>query len=228
MNLPIFPVRLVRENIALTEALAEVGVRVREGYVLFGIEVHLKEGKEPTVRLELEPGSTLGDALRQIFRQLPNYRFEIAGERLINIYPVGAKEDPDDILNVHVARFDVVDEQPSSLLSRPKDFIPELKDRLTPERTGPPRPSGYFGVVPTGTGPTVTVHLRNVTVRQILNAVTEAMEEFPPDYMPVGWVYSFEGDPASPIGGEHSWMFHWSVPSSWKEEAAKSRNNPIP
>ncbi len=227
LALPIFPTPIVRKRIPLTKALSEVGVEIRHGYVSFGIEARLKDGEEPSVDLSIQPGSTVGDALHQILRQLPEYRFEVVSDHLIGIYPAGAKEDPNDLLNLHVSRFDVVSEDPGALLSRPQDFIPELKGRLTPRRAGGPQPGGTGGDELRGVGPGITLHLRNVTVRDILNAVSEATEKFPPNLSPVGWVYSFQPDPNLPAGGVHSWMFHWSAPSNWKEEAEKGQKQTV-
>jgi hypothetical protein len=159
--------------------------------------------------------------LLQILRQVADYKYEISGEHLINIYPSGAKRDPENPLNTRVKHFEVVNEQPSSLLTAPQLFFPELAHRLTPPtppRAGPPQPTGHGGVIMRGMGPAVTVRLRSVTVRQVLNAITQATEQFPPQYSPVGWVYSFQRDPASPIGGVHSWMWLLSAPHGWKQE----------
>ncbi len=216
LKLPLSSEPLVRNRIPLTEALSEVGVQVREGWVLFGVEVRLKEGKEPIVSLHLPPNSTLGEALEQMFREAPDYKYEVAGAHLINIYPEGAKTNPENVLNIRVQRFDVVNEPPSSVLSAPQRFIPELNKRLTaPPRAG--EPTGTAGPVmrPVG-GPRVTLHLRNVTVRQILNSVSEATQHSPAGFRPLGWVYSFQPDPASPVGGTHAWTSHGSVPSNWK------------
>jgi hypothetical protein len=69
--------------------------------------------------------------------------------------------------------------------------------------------------------PRVTLHLRKATIREILNAVAQATEQFPPQYFPLGWVYSFQPDPTSPIGGLHSWKPLYSVPPNWKEQGNK-------
>ncbi|HEV8383908.1 MAG TPA: hypothetical protein VGQ11_03475, partial [Candidatus Acidoferrales bacterium] len=195
-QLPLFPVHIAQKNISLSKALEEIGVRVRNGYVLFGIEVHREDGKEPSVNLDLPPGSTLGDALQQVFRQLPNYSYELVSPHLINIYPAGTKTDPQDPLNIRVQRFEITNKQASDVLAAPHLFIAELQQRLTPPRAGAPQPSGSVGPRMRSTGPPVSLRLRGRTVRQILNAITEATEQFPPQYTPVGWVYSFQRDPA--------------------------------
>jgi hypothetical protein len=223
LDLPLFPTSLVRTNIPLSKALSEIGVKVRGGYVLFGIELLLRDGKEPNVNLNLEPGSTLGTALKQVFDQLPDCRFEVVSDHLVNVFPVGAKRDPKDPLNLRLTRFDAVAAHPDHIIAKPDDLIPELRALLTPKRPMTSEGYGYADKPLISMGPTATFHLRNVTVRDILNAASEATEQYPAKRSPLGWVYSFSPDSKSPLGGIHSWGVHWSVPANWKEEAAKGR-----
>lgn len=218
LRLPIFPAPIVLQGVALPTAVSEVGAQLRGGYVLFGIELHLKEGRPPIVNLNLRPGSTLGDALRQMFQQLPDYRFEVASAHLINIYPAGAKQDPSDLLNMRIARFDVVGQSAYTILSLPEHFIPELRTRLSPGATG------EVGTIlsPVGTETEITLRLRNATLREILNAASEATERFPPKYPPSGWVCSFTPDPALPAGGVYSWALVSSAPHDWKQQAGSA------
>ncbi len=224
LKLPIFPVPIVAEKVPLTKALSEIGVHLRDGYVLFGIEMRLTNGKEPTVDLNVTPGSTLGDALRQVFRRLPDYRFEVLSVHLINVYPAGAKDDPDDLLNFRVAGFDIVGEQADSIIQGPDDYIPDFKARLTARTKGPPPPIEAPFSTLRSVGYDVTLHLRSVTVRQVLNAVTEATEKLPTQHLPLGWVASFRLDPSLRAGRAYSWSVHGSVPHNWKEEVEKSHD----
>jgi hypothetical protein len=215
---------LVLENTPLTRALQGIGYQVREGYVLFGAEVRLEEGKEPTVSLNLPPACTLGEALTEVFRQVPNYEYKIVGPHLINVYPKGAESNPEDLLNLRVERFDVVDQLASFLVTVPMSFIPRLMGRLTPSG----QPGGVAGSVMSQVGePTVTLHMRNATVREILNAVAQATEQFPPNYLPLGWVYSFQPDSTSAIGGLHSWKPLYSVPPNWKLQADEGHESKV-
>jgi len=226
LDLPLAPVRVVQDKVPFSNAFEQIGIRVRNSFVLFGVETHLRGGKELAVSLDLPPGSTVGSALQQVLRQVPDYTYEIAGRHLINVYPLGAKTDAQNVLNTVVRRFDVAGEQASSILSAPEFFIPELKRRLAPPTEGAPGPSGYAGRGLRGTAPPVTLHLTSVTVRQILNAIAEATEQFPPQYAPLGWVYSFQPDPALPSGGKHTWAFLFCAPHNWKEEAEKQSTPP--
>lgn len=212
LDLPLFPVPIVQENVPLAKALSEVAVNVTQGYVLFGIELRLDNDKEPVVNLNVKEGSTIGDALHEIFSQLPNYRFTVVSAHLINVFPREALGDASDPLNIHVARFDVLNEDPWGIISRPEDFIPQLRARLK-------LPQRAFGGIGIGqvVGQKTTIHLRDVTIRQILNAASEATEKYPPDSSPLGWVWSFKPNPALPNGGVYSWTFHQSAPYRWEK-----------
>jgi len=223
LNLPLFPAPIVRDHTPLTLALGTIGASVQDGYALFGVELHAKDGKEPLVNLNLPAGSHLGDGLSEIMAQVPGYEHEVVSVHMINIYPVGAKRDSTDVLNTPVARFDAKSADPTQILTNPSEFIPELASRLNPRRsTAGPRPSGYGGASSRSKVPTVSLQMNQTTVRQILNAASEAMEGFPPEYYPVGWAYLFQPDPTLPAGGKHSWSFVFSAPNNWKPQPQKT------
>jgi hypothetical protein len=214
---------LVLQNVPLTRALREIGFQIERGYVLFGAEVQLQDGKEPNVTLDLPKGSSLQSALEQALRQIEGYKFKVEGEHLINIYPKDAESDPKDLLNTRVERFTVVDKPPSLLLATPQSYIPALHARLT--LAG--QPSGTAGSVMGQVGePRVSLELQNVTVRQILNAVTEATEQFPRKYFPLGWAYFFEPPSASSAEAKHYWRSLFSASSNWKDSPTSSLATP--
>jgi hypothetical protein len=224
LKLPLFPVPIVRQHVPLTRALADIGVFARDGYVLFGVEVRVKDHEEPVVDVNLPPGSTLGDGMRQVLAQLPDYTFRVVSAHLINVLPQQADRDPNDLLNILVARFDVVDQHPARIFSAPDDFIGELTVRLRPAGGGV-----VASILEGVNDPRITLHLRNVTVRQIFNAVTEATENFPEQWQPLGWVWlfnddpTFKTDPHLPAGGRYSSSFLSSVPQDWKTQREKQR-----
>jgi hypothetical protein len=195
-KLPIYPTPIVRKAIPLSYALAEVAGHVQGGYVLFGAEIREVGSKEPTVDLNVTEAQTLSDALRDVFRQMPGYTVEVVSQHMINIYPQGAKDDPKDPLNLRVEHFDVVNEQPEAILNYPDAYIFTLAKRLVERTVGPPYPIAPPSLMTYGIGPTVTLHLQNVTVRQILNAVSKATESVPPKYSPLSWVALFRPDHA--------------------------------
>lgn len=143
LNLALFPAPITRNNLALSQALGVVGTYVQGGYVLFGVELRAKDGKEPLVNLNLSAGSRLADGLEQIIDQIPEYKYEVISPHLINIYPTGAKEDPVDVLNAPVPQFDAVDVDPTQILSRPMAFIPELTVRLRPKTSPGSQPHRF-------------------------------------------------------------------------------------
>lgn len=215
LDLSLFPALITRNNLALSQALGTIGADVQGGYVLFGVELHTKDGNEPLVSVNLPPGSHLRDGVRQIMVQIPGYEYKLVSEHMINIYPSGAERDPKDLLNTPVPQFDAISVDPIQILTTPSEYIPELEARLQPRTSA--QPYGYGGVRTRSKVPAVTLHLKNTTVREILNAASEAMEEFPPQYPPVGWAYLLQPDPSLPAGGKHSWMFIFSASNNWKQ-----------
>jgi hypothetical protein len=158
LKLLIGPIGIKDREAPLTLALSELGRHVGKDYVLYGAEIRTDEHGEPLVSLELDPGSTLEDGLRQIVRQHPEYSYKVESAHLINVYPVDAVRDPQDVLNLVIPRFNV-DAVPAGLLvTWPERFIPELKDRLTVKVPGQQQIDLYVGAV--ATGPTVTIRLR--------------------------------------------------------------------
>jgi hypothetical protein len=213
------------DRVPFTLALQQLGGATRGGYVLFGIEVQTVDGKEPTVKLGIEPGTAFGDALRQLLVQVPGYRVEIISDHLVNIYPATAKGDPNDLLNLRVPRFDVESQRAGVILSWPERFIPELYQRLAANKTSG---SGqhidlYVGAV--AIGPEITLHLSNVTVRQILNAVTEAADANAGVEAPLGWECSYEAKAAAGRGVLNTWRLLTTLPPDWREHVGKSRQD---
>ena len=142
---------------------------------------------------------------------------EVISDHLINLRPIGAEEDPDNILNFLVASFDAVSKPAYEIVGAPPDLIPELKVALRPK----PEPGkqvvelwsgGYYG------GPPVTLHLKNATIRDIINATSVATEPYYANHVlgqaPRGWVYTFNPNP-SQGNSKYSWKSLLSMPSTW-------------
>lgn len=77
LDLLLFPAPITRSNLALSQALGTIGAYVQGDYVLFGVELHTKDGNEPLVSVNLPPNSRLADGLRQILDQVPGYKYEV-------------------------------------------------------------------------------------------------------------------------------------------------------
>jgi len=215
------------KSVPLSEALSTLGQHVEDGFVLFGLEVKLEDGKEPTVTLEGQPGMKLGDAITQVLKQLPDYEMEVVSDHLINLRPSGAKQNPENILNLRVGKFDAVSMRATMILNTPWDVIPELNEALIPKGKPGEAPiflihRGYQG------GSPITLHLKDVMVREILNAASKATEPFyemgEPGKAPSGWVYTF--DPHLPKGySQHAWRRHFGLPLGWRAVRDSKKNS---
>jgi hypothetical protein len=203
-------------TLPLTDALASIGSRVEGGYGLFGVEVRLKEGKEPEVTLPRESGSNLGTALREVLAQIPDCDMQVIAPRLIEVLPRGAKDDPNDPLNIQVAGFSVTNKLATAILDGPDRLIPELQAALS---AGQPRPTNGIEVYSRPYTPPamrITLHLQGVTVRQSLDAVVLATEQILADDQPYGWVYLVNSDD-TPGLPKHTFKLHVSVPGNWRK-----------
>lgn len=224
LSLPLFPTPLAKTGVPLNQALSELAVQVRGGYVLFGVEIWLLESTEPKVDLNLPAGSTLGAALRQVFRQLPTYTFEVVSEHVIDVYPLERKDDPNDALNLRVDRFEF-NREPDWIFHDPEGTIPGLKELLLRRTTGPPLPADGWSEISIGVEPRVKLSLQDVSVRQILNAVSEAEEKYLPPLQPSGWLVTVRPDRTLFTGGQYSWSELIGVSDVWKQEAQARRNS---
>jgi len=180
---------MVTGRMTFSRALSDGARAMRSHFLTFGIELTVVDYPDGPMVISSQPrGGTVGEFLRDLFRQAPTYEYEVISEHTVSVYPKGAKEDPNDILNLRIPRFDVDDQDAGPILGFPDMFIPELQAKLFPPTPGQDQLFQYIGgVVP---GPKVTLHLRDVTVREILNAVTVATEnpkgDGRDDY-PVSW-----------------------------------------
>ena len=98
----------------------------------------------------------------------------------------------------------------------PELFVPGLRARLHPGELG------YAASILSGGPRNLTLHLQNVTLREILNAASQATESFPADLSPSGWVYTFQPKPGLPAGGMHSWNTLLTAPRDWKVPAKQA------
>lgn len=216
---------LTLKKVALTQALAQVGWHCHRGYILFGVEVRLTRGNEPLVDVDAATGETVGTALGQIMRQLSGYRLRVVSQHLINIYPAGAGADPGDALNLRVNKFEVSSRPPDVIMNLPVMFMPGLAERLAQRKSGPPLPVEPPSEWIESVGPKVTLHLQNMTVRDILNRVSEASEDLYPKYLPLGWVASLSPDPALATGWAYSFRAFPTVRSTWNQQKPKAKNS---
>jgi hypothetical protein len=217
LETPISPSTSVK-SAPLSEALSTLGQNMEGGFVLFGLEVRLNDGIEPTVTIEGRAGMKLGDAIDQVLNQLPDYEMEVVSDHLIDLRPLGARKDTQNLLNLRIAKFDLESKRADMVFNAPRAVIPELNEALLP-KVKPGEQMifliyrGYQG------GPEITLHLTDVTIREILNAASKATEPFfeqgQPGKAPSGWMYTFDPNPPKEHS-QHSWRKLFGLPTGWR------------
>ncbi|MCI0623355.1 MAG: hypothetical protein L0387_17135 [Acidobacteria bacterium] len=159
---------------------------------------------------------TVGEILDQLCKADPRYTYEFSGETFINVFPLGAKVDPTNLLNLRV-KHAVINEKrrPEVVIRRIPDFAPELAKYLEDmakeqaKRTG--IPYGTVGSRMRGNmDPQISLEFRNMTVREILNAVSLFSADLyrkDSHFAAVSWKYEFVVDPkaATGLGGYPKW-----------------------
>lgn len=161
---------------------------------------------------------TVGQILQRLCGEDPRYAFEVMSDsRIVNVYLTSARRDARNLLNVRISRFDVDGYvYPQTLIKSIDRYAPELREYLDEKRrehwarTGPP--GAFPGSVLSGDAPVpkVSIHLRDLTIREILNAIvlyTSDHRNALGFSFPLGWKYEFIVDPAAPtgLGGEPKW-----------------------
>jgi hypothetical protein len=212
MSLTVSPISF-DHKIALSQALAQMGIRVRDGYVLFGIDI--RTTPEPQVDLKITDPTPLGVALAQVVGQVRGYGYQPISEHLIDVYSTQESMDPTDILNLRVTDFMAKNEPAANIFSRPKKFIPELNTYLLKGKTV--QACGSIGPGLSSTGPGVTLNLHGATVREILDSVAEAdatlVDHAISHDLPVGWFHKVETNAEGQT--VHTWSFLSTVPRDW-------------
>jgi hypothetical protein len=218
MSLTVFPVS-VDHKMPLSQALGQIGIRVRDGYVLFGIDV--RTSPEPQVYLKITDPEPLGAALAQIVGQVSGYGYQAVSDHVVEVYSLSESRDPADILNIHVADFEVKNEPAMNIFSRPKRFIPELKAYLLKGKTV--QPCGSIGPGLSSGGSGVTLSLHNMTLREILDSVAEADatrgSNATEQALPVGWVHKVQTNRENET--VDTWSFLSTVPHGWERYLPK-------
>ena len=186
--------------------------------ILIGFEtVGEPKSESALISLHVE-NETVGGILQHLCREDPRYAFEVVGEsRMVNVYFISARNDPANLLNIRVSDF-VVNERvfPQTLITGIAQYAPELREYLDRRqreywmRTG--KPGGSPGSILSGDAskPMVTIHLKEATVREILNAITLYTSDHAVQLglrFPVGWSYRFVPDPTATNGldGRPKW-----------------------
>lgn len=213
MSLTVSPVS-IDHKLPLSQAIAQLGTRVQGGYMSFGIDV--RENPEPEVELKIAQPVGLGVALAQILSQANGYAYQPISEHVIEVYPVRESSDPSDLLNMRVREFAAKREPATNIFSKPARFIPELNDYFLKGKTM--QACGSIGPGLASAGPGISLDLRGMTLRQILDAVAEADATLAAHYqkhdLPVGWIHKLRTDQEGKT--VHVWSFLSTVPHDWE------------
>ena len=172
-------------------------------------------------------GTTVGEVVQRLCRGDPRYGYRIIGEgAMVEIRPKASNGDPNDLLNFRVHDYSVdADIMPAQAIEHIGDDASSLKEFLRhkaeewSKRTG--ETPGSPGSILSGNAipPRFTLHLKNITVCQILITISlKSIQIFRtgPNFdrngmrlgsAPVGWKYEFLIDPNAPtgLGGYPKW-----------------------
>jgi hypothetical protein len=179
--------------------------------ILIGFEKIVHGEGEKTESLSLSTNSaTVGHILEQLCQQSRQYQYEVIEGGVIYVHPAHAESDPLGLLNIKITDFSVEGKiAPAAIILRIGELAPELASYLDAKK------SEYYsrrGIVPGSPGailhgnmdPDVNLHLRDMTVREILNAVVlhsrQLSEQTPADsggnkIPPTSWIYEFVMNP---------------------------------
>lgn len=161
-------------------------------------------------------------SVEQIVQRLcladPRYEFSVIDGLMIEVRPKGSTEDPKDLLNIKIRDYKIDgDFAVAQVIESIDKDAPELRDflRRNREEWAVKRgqgSAGFAGSIISGNmpSPRFTLHLQNVTVRQVLDAVSlKSIEMFREgkNFGPTRWEYSFVIDQDAPtgLGGYPKW-----------------------
>ncbi|HXJ93049.1 MAG TPA: hypothetical protein VMT20_09220 [Terriglobia bacterium] len=214
------------ENANMAEAL--LALRSSDvDHIIIGFErmPHLPGEKGGPISVALT-GGTVGQIVQRLCEADPRYEYEVLEGAMVVVRPQNATTDPSDLLNLEIQTY-TIDAKVGAgeAIEHVWEDAPELRSLLRrkleerAKRTG--ESSGFPGSIMSGNmpPPRFTLHLHNVTVRQILDAISlKSVDMFRqgPDYgpngmplkmAPTGWEYDFTVDPNAPngLGGYPKW-----------------------
>ncbi len=170
--------------------------------------------------------ATVGQVIQRLCQADARYEYDVIEGKMLAVHPQNSATEPDDLLNIQVRDYKLdanigadqaiehIDQDAPEL----RTFLREKLDEWT-RRTG--KSLGFPGSIMSGNmpAPRLTLHLHDVTVRQILDAISlKSIEMFqqgpayspkgmPLKTAPTGWEYDFTIDPDAPtgLGGYPKW-----------------------
>lgn len=211
------------KSFTVKNADMEEALRTLSGHgvsrIVIGFEriPHYEGQAGPRMSLDLT-NTTVEKILHRLCEEDQRYEYRPVAGEMVDIFPKGSLDNPDDLLSVKVREYRVDrPEWPGGVITTIAQDAPELKELLErkkqewlKKRGG--LPGGSPGSILSGNGipPRFVLHLKNVTVRQILNAISlESVRMFKNGnvYAPSGWEYDFIISAIAPttLGGYPQW-----------------------
>ena len=204
------------ENASVEEALKLLRGK-DSSQILIGFEkiTDARLGKNISISFVSE-NESVRDILRRIFSADTRYTYSLVSNSLIEVFPVGSKNDMSNLLNMRVKKFSYEKlAEPSYIITDIDRIVPELSEFLERNRQEYSKRSGieygFGGSIPRGNQEReISLELRDVTVREILNAAALLSLQLFREHgflIPVGWKYEFVVDPTAPtgLGGYPKW-----------------------
>lgn len=198
------------------------------GHVVVGFEqIPQREGETGGPITMTLTGATLGETVRRLCQTDPRYEYRVIEGHMINaslrgsmieIFPKGALEDANDLLNMKVRHYRA-DKRNAGSIQAIEDIAqdaPELREFLYQKAKDWSMKTGVWPGSPGSSissnmpPPPFVLELHNVTVRQILDAISlKSVQQFKEgkNYGPVGWEYDFviKPDASTGLGGIPKW-----------------------
>ena len=220
VNFTVGPIP-VAHKVPLTEALSEIGMRVQDGFVSFGVEIR---APEPVVELYVPEKASLKLVVRGLVSQVPGYTSAIVSDHLIDIYPASTESDQNHPLNLRVAKIHLGEISAMNLFANPGQYVPELK--VWQQKDKSPQLCGNIGPgLNSMSSALIHLDLDDVTLKQVLDAAAIADSTLRDvaatrNQPPVGWVLRSNVDPATGKI-QWDWSFSATVPRNWRTLAAQ-------
>jgi hypothetical protein len=167
--------------------------------------------------------ATVGAILDSLCEQSRQYTYEIADEFIIYVHPARAESDPLHLLDMKIKDFSIEGKMlPTAAVQRIGVLAPELAVYLSEKRRNYYASRGITTGSPGATlggnmDPTVSLHLHELTVRQVLNQLVlysvQLRDKIPADVggnklAPTSWMYEFVVNPnaSTGLGGIPRWI----------------------
>lgn len=169
LRVPLFEVK----NATMEEALAELKLRWKIQVCLEKAPKESEDEKEVPISVKLH-NVTIREILDTLVKVDPKYSWEVyqsyldRSATLINILPVGARDDPNNLMNIKVEKAVVRDMTPYNAINQIHYWVPDLAKKLHPGRSGG---SGIYGIGSKVRIFKIYFEFEDLTVREILNEI---------------------------------------------------------